>query len=71
MTIDSNDNYANVCFWDGTAVQQLTDNDTDAFNPQIDNGQVVWMGYYDYDAVSLREGVYFWDGGVTNETAVH
>jgi hypothetical protein len=52
-----------IFFWNGSAVQQLTNNSTDDRNPKInDLGQVAWEHY---DGTDWE--IYFWDGSTTQQ----
>lgn len=57
--LDHGESPPDIYFWDGAEVYRLTNQDDDPdyysgyWNPQIDNGQVVWHA---------DRGIFFWDG---------
>ncbi|BBO85881.1 hypothetical protein DSCO28_64470 [Desulfosarcina ovata subsp. sediminis] len=52
-----------IFLWDGQEITQITNNETDDYEPQIDNGQISWTGS---NSISEPIDVFFWDGSATN-----
>ena len=48
-----------IFLWDGSAHQQITDNLTDDYEPQIHDGKISWTGW---SAVTNSIDVFYWDG---------
>jgi len=46
-----------IFLWKNKKTTQITDNDTDDFEPIVHNGQIAWTGYVDESA-----STFFWDG---------
>lgn len=46
-----------IYIWKNNKIKQVTNNDTDDFEPQVCNGQIAWTGY-----VGEKMQIFFWDG---------
>ncbi|MBU1023892.1 hypothetical protein KKB99_06385, partial [bacterium] len=46
-----------IMLWNGDTITQLTDNESDDYEPFIENGQVTWTG-----GIEPNTEIFFWDG---------
>ncbi len=55
-----NNHDTEIYYWDGSAIQQISSNPNNDYNPSLYNGQIAWLAYE--TEFSDSASIHYWDG---------